>query len=209
MNLTPEQHDSLAGRIRAAEARTSGEIYCVVARASDSYLYPAACMLAVGILVVSLPVAWWLDRSWLPVSHLLFGAAEIAAFLTGLLALWFAPGLRIRLVPHRLRYRRAHDNALKQFLAHNIHLTEQRTGVLIFVSLSERYAEVVADAGINARVSQDEWNGIVAVLTASAGSGRLVDGLAEAIDAAGTLLAAHFPGGTGNPNELEDHVVEI
>lgn len=207
--LTREDHDRLADRIRAAEARTTGEIYCVVARDSDTYLFPAACMLAVGIIVVGLPVAWWLDRSWLPVSHLLFGAAEIAALLTGLLVLWLAPGLRIRLVPRALRYRRAHDNALKQFLAHNIHVTEQRTGVLIFVSLSERYAEIVADAGINARVSQDEWNGIVAALVASAHAGRLADGLGEAIDSAGALLAGHFPGGTGNPNELHDHVVEI
>ena len=44
--LTPEQHESLAARIRQAEAQTRGEIYCVVARASDSYAYPAAFMLA-------------------------------------------------------------------------------------------------------------------------------------------------------------------
>lgn len=207
--LTPQQHDALADRIRAAEARTQGEIYCVVARASDPYFYPAAFMLATGIVLASLAVAVWLDRDWLAVSHLHFVAAQAAAFAAALGALALAPGLRIRMVPRRLRYRRAHDNALKQFLAHNVHRTSDRTGVLIFVSLAERYAEVIADSGINAGVAQSEWDGIVARLVAAAAADRLFEGLADAIDRSGTLLADHFPGTVDDPNELDDHVVEL
>lgn len=207
--LTPQEHQALADRIRAAEARTRGEIYCVVARVSDGYFYPAGFMLAIGLLVASLVAALWLDRSWLAVSHLAFALAQAAALAAALGVLRFAPGLRLLLTPRRLRYARAHANAVRQFFAHNVHITEQRTGVLIFVSLAERYVEVVADAGINAKVAQEDWNGIVARLTAAAGADRLPEGLADAIDKAGALLAGHFPGGTSNPNELDDHVVEI
>ena len=84
-----------------------------------------------------------------------------------------------------------------------------RTGVLIFVSLDERYAEVVADSGINAKVRQDEWNAIIADLVAKAGAERLTDGFVGAIDAVGAMLAAHFPPRKRNPNELDDHLVEI
>ena len=76
--------------------------------------------------------------------------------------------MRIHLVPLRQRYRHAHDNAMKQFLSRNIHLTTARTGVMLFVSLAERYAEVVADAGINSRVPQETWDGVVAGLVAHA-----------------------------------------
>lgn len=208
--LTPLEHQALADRIRAAEARTRGEIYCVVARASDGYVYPAAFMLALGVAIVSLPVAFWIDRSWLGLSHTTLVLLQIAALVVAFAVLWAAPPLlRMLLVPRRLRYRRAHDNAVRQFLAHNVHMTERRTGVLIFISLAERYAEVVADAGIDAKVPQDEWNGIVERLVAAAAAGRLAEGLADAIDRAGALLAGHFPGGVSNPNELEDHVVEI
>lgn len=207
--LTPEQHESLAARIRQAEAQTRGEIYCVVARASDSYAYPAAFMLALGVMLVSLPVAIWLDRSWLGLPHLTLVLSQLAAIGIACLLLWAVPRLRILLVPRRLRYLRAHDNALKQFLAHNVHVTEQRTGILIFVSLTERYAEVVADSGINAKVPQEEWNGIVERLVAAAAADRLAEGLADAVDHAGAMLSGHFPGGTNNPNELDDHVVEI
>lgn len=208
-SLTPEEHERLANCIRQAEATTRGEIYCVVARTSDSYIFPAAFMLTIGMLVASLAVAFWLDRSWHEVSHVTFVLAQIAAIAAALLLARFVPALRIRMVPRRLAYRRAHDNALKQFLAHNVHTTELRTGILIFVSLAERYASVIADSGINAVVAQSEWNGIVAKLTAAARAGHLVDGLAEAIGRSGELLSTHFPGGTNNPNELEDHVVEI
>ena len=77
------------------------------------------------------------------VAHCLRAAGAVASFRR----------LRIHLVPRRQRYRHAHDNAMKQFLARNVHLTTARTGVLLFVSLAERYAEVVADAGINSQVS--------------------------------------------------------
>lgn len=208
-SLNPQDHDRLAMRIREAESRTSGEIYCVVARSSDSYLYPAAFVLVSCIVLLGLPLALWLDHGWLTVDHTIFAVAELAALGSVLAMLWLAPGLRIHLTPRRLRYRRAHDNALKQFLAHNIHLTEHRTGVLIFVSLAERYAEIVADAGINDRVEQAEWNDIVADLVRDARAGRLVEGLDSAIGSAGALLAVQFPGSSGHLNELEDHVVEL
>lgn len=207
--LTPQEHKALAERIRAAEARTTGEIYCVVARISDDYTFPAAFMLALGVVLVSLPVALWLDRSWIHLSHLAFVAAQAAALASALLVVWLSPRLRIRFVPRPLRYRRAHANAVRQFLAHNIHLTENRTGILIFVSLTERYAEIVADSGINAHVDQAEWNEIVARITAAASASRLVEGLADAIDRTGALLSRSFPEGVKNPNELPDRVVEI
>ncbi|HRP79737.1 MAG TPA: TPM domain-containing protein [Aquamicrobium sp.] len=207
--LTPQDHEALCDRIKAAEATTRGEIYCVVARASDGYFFPAAFMLAVGVMLASIAVGAWLDRDWQVVGHLGFALCQAAALAAALVVLRLVPGLAIRLTPRALRYRRAHDNAVRQFLAHNVHLTERRTGVLIFVSLAERYATVVADAAIGDKVAQAEWDAIVERVVAAAKAGRLTEGLADAIDKAGWLMAQHFPGGVSNPNELDDHVVEI
>lgn len=208
-SLSPEDHLLLAARIRQAEKTTRGEIYCVVARQSDPYTFPAAFMLALGVFVASLAVAFWLDKSWLLISHFRFALLQVAALAAALLVLRLFPGLAVWLTPRRLRYRRAHDNAMRQFLAHNVHRTELRTGIVIFVSLAERYATVIADSGIEARVAQSDWNDIVARIVAAAAADQLTKGLAAAIDRAGALLEQHFPGGTCNPNELEDHVVEI
>jgi putative membrane protein len=207
--MTPEEHARIADAVQAAEAGTSGEIYCVVARASDSYFFPAAFMVTLGIVVISLVVAYLLDLWWYELPPMNLVVAQLIAIACALLVLGFFPALRIHLVPLRQRYRHAHDNAMKQFLSRNIHLTSARTGVLLFVSLAERYAEVVADAGINGRVPQETWDGVVAGLIAHARRGAVADGFVEAIGTVGALLAEHFPVTAGDLNELDDHVVEI
>ena len=63
--LTPEQHRRVAQAIREAEGRTSGEIICVLARSSDSYFYPAAFAVTIGLLAASLIAAVLLDRIWI------------------------------------------------------------------------------------------------------------------------------------------------
>lgn len=207
--MTPEQHDAVAAAIRAAEGRTSGEIFCVVARRSDDYFFPAAFIVTVSMVAVSLAIAWILHLYWYDLRPTTLVAAQIAAIACALAVLWLAPGLRIHLVPRRLRYRRAHDNALRQFLARNVHITAERTGVLLFVSLAEHYAEVIADAGINRRVGQETWDGVVRELVGHARRGAIADGFVAAVASVGALLAEHFPVGAADANELDDHVVEI
>jgi putative membrane protein len=208
-SVTPEEHARIAEAIRAAEEKTAGEIYCVVARASDSYFFPAAAAVAVAMLLAGLGVAFALESWWLSPRLPLFAGAELLALAAALALLYAFPLLRIRLVPRRWQYSHAHDNALKQFLARNVHITTERTGVLIFVSLAERYAEIVADAGINSRVPQSVWDKVVAQLIENARHDRLADGFVTAVKTVGGLLAAEFPVRAANANELDDHLVEI
>jgi putative membrane protein len=207
--MTPAEHAAIADAVRSAERGTSGEIYCVLARASDGYFFPAAFAVSVAIVLISMLLALALDTGWYTVAPVTFVAAQALAIGSALLLLWLVPSLRILLVPRRLQYRRAHDNALRQFLARNVHITSARTGVLLFVSLAERYAEVVADAGINSRVDQKTWDGVVATLLAEARRGAVADGFVAAVEEVGALLAAHFPPRPQDANELDDHVVEI
>lgn len=207
--LNAQDHDRVVAAIRAAEAGTSGEIYCVVAGTSDSYFYPAAMFALIGTLLAGTACAIALDLWWYSVRLPVFAIAQLLGSFTVLLVLSVFPRLRIRLVPSYLQHRRAHDNALKQFLAHNVHVTSARTGVLIFLSLAERYAEVIADSGIADRVGQERWNAIVTDLTASARHGRLGDGLVGAVEASGALLATYFPPEATRQNELADRLVEI
>lgn len=207
--LSAADHDRVAKAIGAAEKRTSGEIYCVLAHRSDAYFYPAALMAAAIVLALGFLAAVVLKALWITVDPLTIPAAQIMTFL--LIAVLFAcyPALRVSLMPWPLRYRRAHDNAQKQFLAHNIHMTQNRTGVLIFVSLAERYVEVVADNEINAKVEQAVWDKTVDILLDHAGRGALAEGFVCAVEQVGEVLTTHFPAGSSNPNEIEDRLTEI
>ncbi|KAB2706669.1 TPM domain-containing protein [Brucella intermedia] len=204
-----EDHARIAEAIRKAEAETSGEIYAVLARSSDDYFFAAGFVATCGILLASVVVAFLAHWYWFDVRLPMFGLAVLAAFLTAMLVLWVFPAIRMLLVPRRIRYKRAHLNALQQFLARNVHITEHRTGILLFVSMAEHYAEVIADAGINARVGQDEWNAIVATLVHHASRAQVAEGFVLAIGQAGLLLETHFPAGADNVNELDDHLIEL
>ena len=204
-----EDHARIAEAIRQAEGETSGEIYAVLARSSDDYFFAAGFVATCGILLASVIAALLAHWYWFDISLPMFGLAILAAFISAMLVLWLLPSIRMLLVPRRIRYKRAHLNALQQFLARNVHITENRTGILLFVSMAEHYAEVIADAGIHARVEQDEWNAIVATLIHHASRSQMAEGFVMAIGQAGALLEKHFPAGTDNINELDDHLIEL
>jgi len=98
---------------------------------------------------------------------------------------------------------------MQQFFAQGLHQTENRTGVLIFASAAERYAEIVADRGIYAKVTPQVWDQAVAALTTGISQGRIADGFIAAIEQCGAVLAEHFPPGVLNPDELPNKLVEI
>src|SRR3972149_10008030 len=72
------------------------------------------------------------------------------------------PRIRVALMPRRTRRAIAHRVAMEQFSMRGIARTKDRSGILIFVSLAERYARIIADDGIAARVPPAEWQAAAA-----------------------------------------------
>jgi putative membrane protein len=107
-------------------------------------------------------------------------------------------------MPRKARRAVAHRVAMEQFTVRGIARKKDRSGILIFVSLAERYARIIADEGIAARVPQAHWQGAVDALVAHMRDGRIVDGFATAIDICGNELARHFPRAESSRDELAD-----
>ena len=189
--------------IAKAETTTSGEIVAVVASESDSYLYAPFLWAALLALVAAWPLIYftWISVQWIY-------AIQIAVFALLSMVLSMRP-LRYRLVPRSVLTERAHARAVEQFLVQNMHTTAGRTGVLIFVSVAERYAEILADAGIHQKVPEGTWQGIVDEMTAHIGAGRTTDGFVHAIEQIGTHLAAHFPPGSAPAHALSNHLIVL
>jgi putative membrane protein len=204
--MIPESDKArVADAIRAVEAKTSGEIYCVIARhASDYHLIPILWAAALALLV-PLPLIYLTD--W-PV-ELIYGC-QLAAFLVAALVLSH-PWLRFHIVPRKTKHDCAHAAAVRQFWAHGLDVTDNRTGVLIFAAAAERYAEIIADVGINQRVSPEVWNDAMDALVAGIKQDRPTEGFINAIEKCGAVLVKHFPlpPGAKNPNQLPNRLVEI
>jgi putative membrane protein len=193
----------VADAITNAERQTSGEIVAVIAGESASYFYVPFMWAALIALAVPFPLIFW---TWWPIQHIYF--LQLAAFTVLLLLFMWRP-LRLALVSNKVKKERAHRRAVEQFLAQNLHTMPSRTGVLIYVSMAERFAEIIADAGINQKVAAGTWQTIVDELTGRIGSGQAVDGFIRAIDAVGQQLARHFPPGSHDPNAFANHLIVL
>jgi putative membrane protein len=201
--VSPQDETRISGAIAEAEAKTSGEIVAVITRSSAGYGYFALLWAALAALLVPWPLiylTWW-TMQWV------FGL-QFAVF-AGLLALLQHEPLQHKIVPASVQKRWAHQRAVEQFLALGLHTTEHRTGVLIFVSVAERYAEIIADTGIDKKVPASTWQTLVDELTRQIGQGKPAEGFLTVIAAAGKLLATHFPPGSRNPNELSNRLIVL
>jgi putative membrane protein len=201
MSISLEDQRRIGDAIKAAEAKTAGEIVCVVARASSDYIiYPL-----VWAILIALLAPWILLLTPLAVEWILL--IQLLLFLAVFLVLWLSPA-RMRLVPRRAARAKAHRMAAEQFMIRGMSRKHNRAGVLIFVSLAERYARIIADEGVAAKVDKAIWQAAIDSLLAHIRAGRMTDGLIAAVDQCGTVLATHFPAQQAT-NELPDRIYVI
>jgi putative membrane protein len=229
--LSKPDHDRIHAAIAEAEQRTSGEIFCVVARESGHYREvvfawaAAVALLAPPLsLVLGLKPSFFmaamltvLENGWI-VAHVGGLNAEVAAALVGyaavqaalfvivLAAASLAPVRRL-LTPGSLKRAQVHARAMDQF-AHRLHATRAATGVLIFASLAERRVEIVADEAIHAKVAAGTWDRAVRAALGSIGAGEAATGLIAAIGICGDALAEHCPSDGAHDAAIDD-VAEI
>lgn len=228
MRLTPDDHIRITSAITTAETATSGEIFCVLARQVSSYrdvslgwAAAAALLLPLGLVPLGFDPAWFpgLGNSW-EAAHLAsrqltigqaIGAYAViqAAVFVAVFLLTCIPVIRRWVTPRSVRRSRVRRAAFQQFLAHGLHTTEHRTGVLIFAALSDHQVEVVADAGIHARVDRDIWAQAVDGLTERLRAGQPAEGFETSIGIVARVLAEHFPPRTRNIDELPNRLVEL
>lgn len=98
---------------------------------------------------------------------------------------------------------------MDQFIIRGMARTREHTGILIFASVAERYARIIADVGVAEKVPPQSWKQAVDRIVASAHEGRLADGLVESIDICATSLAGPLPRRPDDINELPDRVYII
>jgi putative membrane protein len=203
MSISAQDRNRISAAIRGVEARTSGEIVCVLARTSSDAT--ALLLLMVALATLALP---WILVAFTQMSVHRILLLQIATFLVLVSALCL-PFVRVALTPPAARRAAAHRLAMEQFEIRNLARKTERTGILIFVSLAERYARIIADEGVAARVPQSEWKAAVDALVAHMRHGRIADGFVAAIDACGNVLATHFPRTGTSRDELPDRIYVI
>lgn len=186
-----------------AEATTAAEIVVMLSLRAGRYRSPVL----VAALLVALLVPWPLIAltAWSAGAIALAQASVVAAFL----AVSQHGPTRLALVPSRLRRGRARDAARLAFRTRGLVRTRGRTGVLLFLALAERHAEIVADVGVLERVDPEAWRGLLADLTDALRRGEAEAGLIHAVEALGARLAQALPVEPDDADELPNRLIVI
>ena len=218
-----EDRALIAAEVAKAEAASDGEIVTIVASRSDAY-HDVALHYAI-LLMLFVPAFWgfapqslvdWasgLVLGWnAQLSRelvMLYMFVKLAGtFLFVRLILAWQP-LRLALTPGRTKSRRVHRRAVDLFRASCELKTRGRTGVLLYLSLAERRAEIVADEAIASQVSPEVWGDAMAALIDEVKQGRPGPGMAIAVEKIGAILAPILPPRSDNPDELPNRLIAL
>jgi putative membrane protein len=223
LRFTPEDHALVTAAVTEAERASDGEIVTIVTPRSDSYHdvglhYAVLAMLLVPAALAAVPQTLidWATAPFLGWNEAL-SRGTLMAFLFMKLAAVFLivryglawMPLRMALTPGSTKSRRVRRRAVELFKASAEHRTHGRTGVLLYLSLLEHRAELVADAAIHSKVAPEVWGDAMAALVAEVKAGRPAAGMAAAVEQVGAVLAQHFPKSSGDRDELPDRLIEL
>lgn len=222
-HVSAADHDLVTAAVAAAEARTSGEIVTVIAAQSNDYddvaLVWASLIAFLAMSVIALFPDFYqglYDRltggwghgltanQWLGVVI----AVGVLKWIAMWLILLWRP-LRLWLTPRAILAGRVRARAIDLFKVGAEAKTLGRTGILLYLSLREHRADIVADEAIASKVPAEVWGDAMAALIERVRAGRPGEGMAEAVAYMGVILAEHFPRGSENPNELPDRLIEL
>ncbi len=223
ITMNPQDLDRIANAVAQAEKATAGEIFCVLApevsdyretplvwAAATALVLPAAALFA-GFrpeMLTRLFGGWSighqsaLDGAILSALSTYIVLQAVVFVLAALVV--SIPLVRRALTPGSLKAARVRRAAMEQFLGHGLHVTRDRTGVLIFAALAEHRVEVIADEGIYAAAPNTVWDEVVADLVGGLKQDRIADGFVAAVTRAGAILAEHVPPRGDDRNELPD-----
>ena len=222
-HLTEADYETVRQAVAAAEANTAGEIVTVVTDRSDGYT-DVALVWAVAVAFTAIAVlAFWsrfyLDKvdwvlgtwnnAWTP--REIFGLALFIGILRfagmWLIQLW--QPLKFFIIPGPIKSHRAYHRALAIFKVGAQGRTTGKTGILIYLSMRERRAEIVADEAITSKVAPEAWGEAMAAMLAELKQGHVAGGMAAAVGKVGAILAEHLPRQADDVNELPDRLIEL
>jgi len=226
--LSQSDKDRISAAITQAEAKTGGEIFCVLAHEVSHYrevplAWGAIAALIGPPLMVLLGLHWlaafdpvfssWGDGNGRGMTELIVGALtsygllQAGLFLIVVLLVSLRP-VREFMTPGILRRHHVRQAARHHFAAAGLHLSDAEPHVLIFASLADRRVEVVAHENIHKEVGEGPWAATVAAVVDGIRHGKPGDGFVKGIAICGDALAAHYPPDGPARNKLPNTILE-
>ena len=192
--------------VKSAESKTSGEIVPIVVKCSSAIGRVYSELMQLSLLFVV--IAYIFSSTYFFVSIL--NALIIVCLVVSVLLSFYLSKLdfvqRIFTNPFD-REKQVNMRAEVEFFEAKLSKTRARTGILLFCSLMEQRAVVLADKAISEKLPQDTWNEVLNLIIEGMKQGDIAKGYVQAIERCGEILASHFPIEPDDTNELNDGLI--
>lgn len=207
--LTQDERDRVTQAVKEAELKTSGEIVPMIV--SSSYEYPRAIFVTTLLYSLLLTYALahvlstylWLDFFNVHYFFLLF----VPLFLILFWVVSKYRSLARMFISKEEMNIEVEEEATKSFFFERLYETKENNGILLFISVFEKKAWILADRGINERIDQTEWQDIVDTLTGEIRKNNRGDGICAAVQRIGAILKDHFPYRRDDTDELHNLII--
>ncbi|KAB7884690.1 TPM domain-containing protein [Poseidonibacter ostreae] len=204
MYLNDKQKQEISKEIEKLELQSSAELVAVVTKRSASYKYISSLLSISFLALLSIIFVFFTEIS----SFILL---QIQLFVFILLYLLFEKfdNIIMLILPKAYKYSIAKEYANKQFSNLGLNRTKTNQALMFFVSLDEKYVEIIADETISSKISNEYFQEIVDAFILDVKNNQLSKGYLKAIQACSEKLIKEFPIQVNDENELANDVIEL
>lgn len=201
-NQQEKQH--IESLIKEVEHKSSAELVAVITRKSSHYQLLALFvsllfMASISLILIVLTT----------ISTQMLLMIQVITLCGSYFVLESKTALLLFLIPKALKYQTASKVANDHFQKLGLHLTQTKQAIMFFVSIEEKYVEIITDSKIKEQIKDELWQEIVNAFIKDVQNKNIYQGYARAIQSCGTLLIEKFPIKADDINELSNEIIEI
>ncbi|MDD5549491.1 MAG: TPM domain-containing protein [Sulfurovaceae bacterium] len=203
-NINKQMKLDIEKAIAKVEEKSSCELVAVITQKSGNYSFIA--LLIASMLTLMLPAFILIYRPF--VDALLVYQIQIVFFVLVFLLLSIE-NILILFLPKSILNKKAKLKAFETFNILGLQKTSNHQAVMIYVSVYERYVQILTDSGVNSQIDNDVWQNTVNKFTAMVKNKKFGAGYLKAIEEIGEILIEKFPVQENDKNELPNYLIEI
>lgn len=211
--LTEEQVAEISKAVHAAELGTGGDIVPMIVRRSSAVrhvpLVLGLCFALLFLGVEMLGLNGWYVSDLLPflMGHWVYQLFFLVVLLVIAWGLSHLHPVQRFLTSDEDEKEQVEKRAQLEFFLHRLNRTHKKTAVLIFISVMERRAVILADEGIAKHLPPHIWEEVLKPLTGFLRGGEWAQGIQDAIRRSGELLKQHVPQSGAVANEISNNLI--
>jgi putative membrane protein len=203
MYLNKEQKEIISKEIEEFEKRSSAELVAVITQISSSYRFEIlvfSLLLSAVVSIISL---------YFSIDAVKLFEIEVLSFLFFYLLINRFKKIVLLFLPKAYKYEKASFNAKQEFSNLGLRQTETRQAIMFFVSIDEKYVEIITDKEIKEKIDNSFWQNIVKEFIKDVKNRQFTQGYLKAIRACSEVLTKNFPIQKDDKNELSNEVIEL